>query len=354
MDDRNETHSAFVQGFMPTPARPEVDVLEGLTTAIIVDQERMGVNCAPPSAHPPTPTRCCASSSAGSASHTSCSPNAFSFNVPSVTAKGAITVECTGGKAKTEARTFTVLGGDGARAATGMGSVSDIDLTQLYDENEVAGRRGHHDPGLHCPMAGTCGSSVRSQLPYKPIAKFTAKQREDFLYAESRKVKFDKMTLTDEGPVPEDSQVDAQQGRLLAAATHPRVRRAGGDVRRLPRVWLDTPRGACVVLEDPGHQHRGRLCDADQRPGEKGARAGRTVRGSLLNGLRHLLDSFVEIGLGYLSLDRPSGTLSGGESQRTRMMRHLGSSLTDVTYVFDEPTIGLHPHDIQRMNDLLR
>jgi excinuclease UvrABC ATPase subunit len=345
----NETYSAFVQGFMPTLARPEVDVLEGLTTAILVDQERMGAN---------------ARSTVGTATDANAmlrvlfsrlgrphigSSNAFSFNVPSVRASGAITV----GAGKTVKQTFTRTGGMCPRCE-GMGSVTDIDLSQLYDESKSLAEGAITIPGYNAD-----GWSVRMFTESgfldanKPIRKYTKRELHDFLHREPTKVKITNINLTYEGLVPRiqksflSKDVDAMQPHIRAfverAVTFTACPECGGtrlsEAARSSKISGINIADACAMqISDLAEWVRG-LDEASVGP--------------LLGSLRHTLDSFVEIGLGYLSLERPSGTLSGGEAQRTKMIRHLGSSLTDVTYVFDEPTIGLHPHDIQRMNDLL-
>ncbi|HEX6071274.1 MAG TPA: excinuclease ABC subunit UvrA, partial [Longimicrobiaceae bacterium] len=349
----NETYSAFVQGFMPTLARPDVDVLDGLTTAIIVDQERMGANVR---------------STVGTATDANAmlrilfsrlgqphigSPNAFSFNVPSVKATGAITVDRGPGKTKTEKATFNRLGGMCPRCE-GMGSVTDIDLTQLFDES-----RSLTEGAITIPGYNAEGWSVRMFTesgfldPHKPIRAYSRKELHDFLYREPTKVKINGINLTYEGLVPRvqksflSKDVEAMQPHIRAfverAVTFTTCPECEGT--RLSREARSSKIGgrsiadACAMqISDLAEWIR----DLDE-----------PSVAPLLDSLQQTLDSFVEIGLGYLSLDRPSGTLSGGEAQRTKMIRHLGSSLTDVTYVFDEPTIGLHPHDIQRMNDLL-
>jgi excinuclease UvrABC ATPase subunit len=347
----NETYSAFVQNFMPTQARPEVDVLEGLTTAIIVDQERMGAN---------------ARSTVGTATDANAmlrvlwsrigkphigSSNAFSFNVPSVRAVGEITVDKSA--SKTEKRVFTVNGGMCPRCE-GMGSVSDIDLAQLFDDSKSLNEGaltipGYNADGWNVRIFGASGFLD----PDKPIRKYTKKERQDFLYKEPTKVKFQNMNLTYEGLVPRiqksflSKDVDAMQPHIRAfverAVTFTSCPDCGGtrlnEAARSSKIKKLGIADACAMqINELAAWVRG-LDEPSVAP--------------LVAALRHTLDSFVEIGLGYLSLDRPSGTLSGGEAQRTKMIRHLGSSLTDVTYVFDEPTIGLHPHDIQRMNELL-
>jgi excinuclease UvrABC ATPase subunit len=347
----NETYSAFLQGFMPTLARPEVDVLEGLTTAIIVDQERMGAN---------------SRSTVGTATDANAmlrvlfsrlgkphigSPNAYSFNVPSVRGAGQISIEK--GSGKTEKRTFTVTGGMCPRCE-GMGSVTDIDLSQLYDDSKSLNQGaltipGYTADGWQVRIFGASGFLD----PDKPIRDYTKKERHDFLYKEPTKVKFESMNLTYEGLVPRiqksflSKDVDALQPHIRAfverAVTFTSCPECGGtrlnEAARSSKIKGINIAEACAMqISDLAEWVRG-LDAPSVSP--------------LLAALRHTLESFVEIGLGYLSLDRPSGTLSGGEAQRTKMIRHLGSSLTDVTYVFDEPTVGLHPHDIQRMNGLL-
>ena len=349
----NETYSAFVQGFMPTLARPEVDVLEGLTTAIIVDQERMGSN---------------PRSTVGTATDANAmlrilfsrlgkphigSPNAYSFNVPSVRASGAITVERGEGKTKTERATFHRLGGMCPRCE-GMGSVNDFDLSQLYDDAKSLNEGALTIPGYS--MDGWYGRIFRGCGffdPDKPIKKFTKRELHDLLHKEPTKIKVEGINLTYEGLIPKiqksmlSKDVDALQPHVRAfverVVTFTICPECGGTrlskEARSSKIDGKNIADVCSMqISDLAEWIRG-LDEPSVAP--------------LLAGLRHLVDSFVEIGLGYLSLDRPSGTLSGGEAQRTKMIRHLGSSLTDVTYVFDEPTIGLHPHDIERMNGLL-
>ncbi len=348
----NETYSAFVQGFMPTLARPDVDVLDGLTTAIIVDQERMGAN-----------TR----STVGTATDANAmlrilfsrlgkphigSPNAFSFNTATVSGAGAITIE-KGGEKKVEKRTFSRAGGMCPRCE-GVGSVNDFDLTQLYDDSKSLNGGALTVPGYS--MDGWFGrifSGCGYFDPDKPIRKFTKKELNDLLYKEPTKIKVDGINLTYEGLIPKiqksmlSKDVDAIQPHIRAfverVITFSVCPDCGGtrlnEAARSSKINKINIADACAMqISDLAEWVRG-LKAPSVAP--------------LLSKLGHTLDSFVEIGLGYLSLDRPSGTLSGGEAQRTKMIRHLGSSLTDVTYVFDEPTIGLHPHDIARMNELL-
>jgi excinuclease UvrABC ATPase subunit len=372
----NETYSAFLQGFMPTLARPEVDVLEGLTTAIIVDQERLGAN---PRSTVGTVTDANAMlrilfSRLGQP-HIG-SAQAFSFNVPSVTARGVITIE-KGGKAKktvategtslphyggevsvkkegkTESRVFTITGGMCPRCE-GMGRVSDIDLTQIYDETKSLAEGaitvpGYNPDGWYVQIFSESGFLD----PDKPIRDYTKKELDDFLYKEPVKVKVASANMTYEGLIPKiqksylSKDKEAMQPHIRAfvdrAVTFTACPECGGtrlsDGARSSKIDGINIADACAMqISDLSEWVRG-LDEPSVAP--------------LLAALQHTLESFVEIGLGYLSLDRASGTLSGGEAQRTKLIRHLGSSLTDITYVFDEPTIGLHPHDIQRMNDLL-
>jgi excinuclease UvrABC ATPase subunit len=347
----NETYSAFVQGFMPTLARPEVDVLDGLTTAILVDQERMGAD---------------PRSTVGTATDANAmlrilfsrlgqphigSPNAFSFNVPSVRASGAITVER--GTSKTVRATFTRTGGMCPRCE-GMGSVTDFDLSALYDESKSLNEGALTIPGY---TAGGWNSRLYRASgffdPDKPIRDYTETELHDLLHREPTRMKIEGINMTYEGLIPRvqksmlSKDKEAMQPHIRAfverAITFTACSECGGtrlsEAARSSKIKKINIADACAMqISDLAEWVRG-LGEPSVAP--------------LLAALQQSLDSFVEIGLGYLSLDRPSGTLSGGEAQRTKMIRHLGSSLTDVTYVFDEPTIGLHPHDIQRMNDLL-
>jgi excinuclease UvrABC ATPase subunit len=348
----NETYSAFVQGFMPTLARPEVDVLDGLTTAISVDQERMGGD---------------ARSTVGTATDANAmlrilfsrlgkphigSPSAFAFNVPSVKASGGITVE-RGAKTQTKKATFTRLGGMCPRCE-GRGAVTDFDLSQLYDDSKSINGGAITIPGYS--MDGWYGRIFRGCGffdPNKPIRKYNKRELHDLLHKEATRIKVDGVNLTYEGLIPKiqksflSKDVEALQPHVRAfverAVTFAACPECDGTrlskEARSAKIEKINIADACMMqINDLAEWVRG-LDEPSVAP--------------LLAALRDTLDSFVEIGLGYLSLDRPSGTLSGGEAQRTKMIRHLGSSLTDVTYVFDEPTIGLHPHDIQRCNDLL-
>ncbi|WP_405182202.1 excinuclease ABC subunit UvrA [Nocardia sp. NBC_01377] len=347
----NETYSAFVQGFMPTLARPEVDVLDGLTTAIIVDQERMGSD---PRSTVGTATDATALlrilfSRLGKP-HIG-SPSAYSFNTPSVRASGAITVEK--GNSKTVKATFSRTGGMCPRCE-GRGSVTDFDLTQLYDDSKSLNGGALTIPGYSVDgWFGRIFSGCGFFDADKPINKFTKKQLHDLLYKKPTKIKVDGINLTYEGLIPKiqksmlSKDVDALQPhirafveRAITFTTCPECdgTRLSAEARSSKIGKVNIADACAMQISDLAEWVRG-LDEPSVAP--------------LLTTLGHTLDSFVEIGLGYLSLDRPSGTLSGGEAQRTKMIRHLGSSLTDITYVFDEPTAGLHPHDIQRMNDLL-
>ena len=349
----NETYSAFVQGFMPTLARPEVDVLDGLTTAIIVDQERMGAD---------------PRSTVGTATDANAmlrilfsrlgephigSPQAFSFNVASISGAGAVTLERAGRTVK-ERRAFSITGGMCPRCE-GRGTVSDIDLSQLYDDSKSIAEGAFTIPGWKSDSWWTVGIYAESGFldPNKPIRKFTKKELDDFLYREPTKVKVQGVNLTYEGLIPKiqksflSKDKEALQPHIRAfverAVTFTACPECDGtrlsEAARSSKIKEISIADACAMqISDLAEWARG-LDEPSVAP--------------LLTALQRTLDSFVEIGLGYLSLDRPSGTLSGGEAQRTKMIRHLGSSLTDVTYVFDEPTTGLHPHDVQRMNTLL-
>ena len=347
----NETYSAFVQGFMPNLSRPDVDLLDGLTTAIIVDQERMGAN---------------PRSTVGTATDANAmlrilfsrlgephigGPNAFSFNIPTVRASGAITVE-RGDKTKAEKATFNRLGGMCPRCE-GMGAVSDFDLTALYDDTKSLREGALSIPGYS--MEGWYGR-IFAGFGFdmdKPIRKYTKRELRDLLYSEPTKIKVEGINLTFEGLIPRIQKSMLSKDR---EAMQPHVR--AFVERAITFQTCPDCDGTRLAPEARSSRIGGKniaeLCTMQITD------LAEWVRGldepsvaPLLGGLQHVLDSFAEIGLGYLSLDRPAGSLSGGEAQRTKMIRHLGSSLTDVTYVFDEPTIGLHPHDIQRMNALL-
>jgi excinuclease UvrABC ATPase subunit len=348
----NETYSAFVQGFMPTLSRPEVDVLEGLTTAILVDQERMGSN---------------PRSTVGTATDANAmlrilfsrigkphigSPQAFSFNVPTRTASGIMTADKGKGE-KTIVRNVVYQGGMCPRCE-GMGSVNDFDLTALYDDTKSLSEGALTIPGYS--MDGWYGRIFSGAgLPMdKPIGKFTEKQLDKLLYGEPTKIKVEGVNLTYEGVIPKiqksmlSKDVDALQPHVRAFVE-----------RAITFTACPECDGTRLSKEARSSKINGKniadLCSMQISDLADWIRAlDEPSVAPLLTGLQHLLDSFAEIGLGYLSLNRTSGTLSGGEAQRTKMIRHLGSSLTDVTYVFDEPTIGMHPHDIERMNDLLQ
>jgi excinuclease UvrABC ATPase subunit len=348
----NETYSAFVQGFMPTLARPDVDVLDGLTTAIIVDQQRLGAD---------------PRSTVGTATDTGPmlrilfsrlgtphigSPQAFSFNVASISGAGAVKME-RGGKTVKERREFSITGGMCPRCE-GRGVVNDIDLAALYDEAKSLNDGALSIPGYS--MDGWYGRIFRGCGffdPDKPIRKFTKKELDALLYKEPTKIQVDGINLTYAGLIPTiqksflSKDVDAMQPHIRAfverAVTFAVCPECDGtrlsELARSSKIKGRNIADVCAMqISDLAEWITG-IDETGVAP--------------LLAALRHTLDSFVEIGLGYLSLDRPSGTLSGGEAQRVKMIRQLGSALTDVTYVFDEPTVGLHPHDIARMNDLL-
>ncbi|HLM90040.1 MAG TPA: excinuclease ABC subunit UvrA [Streptosporangiaceae bacterium] len=348
----NETYSAFVQGFMPTLARPEVDVLEGLTTAIIVDQERMGAD-----------TR----STVGTATDANAmlrilfsrlgqphigSPKAFSFNIASISGAGAVTFE-RGGKTVKERRTFSITGGMCPRCE-GRGTVTDIDLSQLYDDSKSLNEGALTVPG-YTPGGWNFRLYSASGFvdPDTPIRTYTKKELHDFLHHEPVRMKIAGINMTYEGLIPRiqksmlSKDKEAMQPHIRAfverAVTFTVCPECGGtrlsEAARSSRIKGINIAEACAMQISDLAEWVDGLDEPSAAP--------------LLAALKQTLDSFAEIGLGYLSLDRPSGTLSGGEAQRTKMIRQLGSSLTDVTYVFDEPTVGLHPHDIQRMNKLL-
>jgi excinuclease UvrABC ATPase subunit len=348
----NETYSAFLQGFMPALARPDVDVLDGLTTAIIVDQERMGAN---------------PRSTVGTATDANAMlrilfsrlgkphigpPTAFSFNVPTRTASGIMKTAKGEGEQKTVVRNAVYQGGMCNRCE-GMGSVNDFDLTAIYDETKSLADGALLVPGYS--MDGWYGRIFQGAgLPMdKPIAKFTDKQRRKLLYGEPEKIKVEGVNLTYEGVL---TKVQKSMLSKDVEAMQPHVRRF---VERAVTFTICPDCGGTRLTREAlsSKINRKNIADLCAMQISDLAEWIRDVDepsvAPLLGGLRDLLDSFAEIGLGYLSLERPAGTLSGGEAQRTKMIRHLGSSLTDVTYVFDEPTIGLHPHDIQRMNNLL-
>ncbi|GAA4080050.1 ATP-binding cassette domain-containing protein [Nonomuraea soli] len=347
----NETYSAFVQGFMPALARPDVDVLDGLTTAIIVDQERMGAN---------------PRSTVGTVTDASAMlrilfsrlarpyigpPNAYSFNVASVRVGGDVTVER--GNQTFVRESFSRAGGMCPRCE-GMGRVTDIDLTQLYDEDKSLNEGALTVPGYSVDgWYGRIFTGCGFFDPGKPIRSFTERELHDLLHKEPTKIKVDGVNLTYEGLIPKlrksmlskdkeslQPHVRAFVERAVTFASCPECSGTRlNEAARSATIEGVSIADACSMEIRDLAEWIGGLDEPPVAP--------------LLSSLRHTLDSFAEIGLGYLTLDRSSGTLSGGEAQRVKMIRHLGSSLTDVTYVFDEPTVGLHPHDIQRMNQLL-
>ncbi len=348
----NETYSAFIQGFMPTPARPDVDMLDGLTAAIIVDQNRLGAD---------------PRSTVGTVTDTGAllrilysrlgephigSPQAFSFNVASISGAGAVTVE-RGGRTVKERREFEIVGGMCPRCE-GRGVINDIDRTALYDDSKSLNEGALTIPGFS--MDGWYGRIFRGCGffdPDKPIREFTRKELDALLYKEPTKLKIDGVNLTYMGLIPQihksflSKDVEAMQPHIRAfverAVTFTTCPDCDGT--RLSERARSSKINGRNIAEVSAWQISDLIDWVDDLRDDSVA--------PLLGSLRHTLRSFVDIGLGYLSLDRPAGTLSGGEAQRVKMVRHLGSSLTDVTYVFDEPTIGLHPHDIDRMNQLL-
>jgi excinuclease UvrABC ATPase subunit len=347
----NETYSAFVQGFMPTLARPEVDLLEGLTTAIIVDQERMGAN---PRSTVGTATDANAMLrivfSRLAKPHIG-SPKAYSFNTPSVTASGVITVER--GAKKTVRKTFSVTGGMCPRCE-GIGSVTDLDLAQLFDESKSLSEGAITVPGY---TGGGWNSRLYGESgffdPDKPIRKFTKTELHDFLHHEPVRMKIAGINMTYEGLIPRIQKSMLSKDK---EAMQPHIR---AFVDRAV-TFTTCPDCAGTRLSEGARSSKIKGINIGDACAMQISDLAEWVRGldepsvaPLLESVQEALDSFVEIGLGYLSLDRATATLSGGEAQRVKMVGHLGSSLTDVTYVFDEPTTGLHPHDIQRMNDLL-
>ncbi len=348
----NETYSSFVQGFMPSLARPDVDVLEGLTTAIIVDQERMGAN---------------PRSTVGTATDAHAMlrilysrlgdpyvgpPTAYSFNVPTRKAGGVMTTEKGGRVEKKVVKQEVYLGGMCPRCE-GTGSVKDIDLTALYDEEKSLSEGALTVPGYS--MDGWYGRLFAGMgLPMdKPIKQFTKKQLDTMLWSEPTKIKVEGVNLTFDGIIP---KIQKSMLSKDPEAMQPHVRRFVD--RAVTFQTCPDCEGTRLTEAARGSRIAGKsiadLCEMQISDLAEWVQAlDEPSVAPLLTALGEVLDSFVQIGLGYLSLDRPSGTLSGGESQRTKMIRHLGSSLTDVTYVFDEPTIGLHPHDIEQMNQLL-
>jgi excinuclease UvrABC ATPase subunit len=348
----NETYSAFLQGFMPSLARPDVDVLEGLTTAIIVDQERMGAN---------------PRSTVGTATDANAMlrilfsrlgqphigpPTAFAFNVPTRRASGVMTTE-KGGRVEKDVVREAVYQGGMCPRCEGMGALDDVDLTALYDPARSLADGGLLVPGYSIDgWYGRLFVGIGLDLT-KPIGRYTRKEMDDLLYKDPTKIRVEGVNLTYEGVIPRirksmlSKDVEALQPHVRAfvqrAVTFRTCPDCGGtrlsEEARSSRIRGENIADVCAMqISDLAGWLRG-VDEPSVAP--------------LLTGLQHLLDAFAEIGLGYLSLDRPAGTLSGGEAQRVKMIRHLGSSLTDVTYVFDEPTIGLHPHDIERMNALL-
>ena len=349
----NETYPTFVQQFMGQLNRPDVDALENVSPAIIVDQERMGAN---------------ARSTVGTATDVHAmlrllfsrlgtphigSPQAFSFNVPSVSGAGAVTFE-KGGKKVKERRSFEVTGGMCPKCE-GLGEVSDIDLDELFDRRKSLAEGALTIPGYNADGWMVRGFTESGFVdPDKPIAEYTAQELEDFLYKEPTKVKIQNINMTYEGLIPKLTKSMLQKDR---DSLQPHIR---AFVERAVKFMPCPECGGTRLNEAARSSKIGGVSIADAAAMQISDLAAwlETIDdpsvAPLMAGLRQTVGSFLDIGLGYLSLERASGTLSGGESQRIKMIRHLGSALTDITYVFDEPTAGLHPHDIQRMNDLLQ
>lgn len=348
----NETYPTFVQQFMGQLSRPDVDALENISPAIVVDQERMGSN---------------ARSTVGTATDVHAmlrllfsrigvphvgSPQAFSFNVPSVSGAGAVTFEKSGQKVK-ERRSFEITGGM-CPACEGLGQVSDIDLDELLDRSLSLAAGAIRVPGYNPDGWMVKGFTESGFLdPDKPIADYTETELHDFLHKEQTKVKIAGINMTYEGLIPKVTKSMLQKDR---DSLQPHIR---AFVDRAVK-FMPCPACGGTRLNDGARSSKiagVSIADAAAMQITDLAAWVATIDdpavAPLVAGLTQALDSFVDIGLGYLSLGRSSGTLSGGEAQRTKMIRHLGSSLTDMTYVFDEPSTGLHPHDIQRMNDLL-
>ena len=348
----NETYPTFVQQFMGQLNRPEVDGLENVSPAIIVDQERMGAN---------------SRSTVGTATDASAmlrilfsrigqphvgSPQAFSFNIPSVSGAGAVTFE-KGGKTVKERRSFEITGGMCPRCE-GLGEASDIDLDELFDRSKSLADGALKIPGYNVDGWMVKGFTESGFVdPQKPIHDYTDREMQDFLYKEPTKVKIQTINMTYEGLIPKLTKSMLQKDR---DSLQPHIR---AFVDRAVKFTACPDCGGSRLNEGArSSKIRGiNIADAAAMQITDLADWLDTVDdaevGPLMMSLRATISSFVDIGLGYLSLDRASGTLSGGEAQRTKMIRHLGSALTDITYVFDEPTAGLHPHDIQRMNELL-
>ena len=349
----NETYPTFVQQFMGQLSRPEVDALENVSPAIIVDQERMGAN---------------SRSTVGTATDAQAmlrilfsrlgqphvgSPQAFSFNIPSVSGAGAVTFE-KGGKKVKERRSFEITGGMCPRCE-GLGEASDIDLDELFDKTKSLADGAISVPGYNVDGWMVKGFTESGFVDAnKPIQDYTEQERQDFLYKEPTKVKLRDFNMTYEGLVPKITKSLLQKDR---DSLQPHIR---AFVERAVKFTACPDCGGTRLNEGArSSKIKGvNIADAAAMQITDLAAWLATVDdpevAPLMAGLRATIDSFVDIGLGYLSLDRSSGTLSGGEAQRTKMIRHLGSALTDISYVFDEPTAGLHPHDIQRMNALLK
>ena len=344
----DETYSTFIQGFMPNLPRPDVDVLEGLTTAILVDQERIGAN-------PRSTLGTVTDANAMLRSLFSRlgqpyigGPTAFSFNIPTTKVGGVSVTE--GGK-KNVVRNQIYLGGM-CPECEGRGTVSTLDLTAIVDESKSLNDGAILVPGYTAD--GWMVAAFKDIVPPDvPVGTLSEEQRQDLLYAEPHKRKVNNINLTVEGLIPKiRKSMFSKDPESLQPHIKAFVERAA--------VFGECPLCHGTRLNESARTSKIKgmdIGDVSQMQVSDLAAWVRTIDdpgvAPLIATLLHLLDALTEIGLGYLSLDRPSGTLSGGEAQRTKMVRHLGSALTDVTYVFDEPTIGLHPHDIAQMNKLL-
>jgi excinuclease UvrABC ATPase subunit len=350
----DETYPAFLQGFMPSLARPDVDSLEGLTAAIVVDQERLGAN---PRSTVGTVTDAnailrvlyskCGSPYVGP-------PTAFAFNVPTTTVSGVAQTERAGGRVEKDVVAHrTYLGGMCPRCE-GRGQISEIDLAAVVDESKSLNEGAILVPG-YTADGWMVKQYAESGLfdPNLPIARYTKAKRDEFLYGEPKKVKVSGINMPVEGLIPKISKSifakDPAQVQPHIRAFMERAATFGTcpdcDGTRLAAGVRKCLIGGKSIAEVCAMQISDLAAWLD------------TLRlpevGPLLKALRAIVDAFVTLGLGYLSLDRPSGSLSGGEAQRIKLLKSLGSALTDVTYVFDEPSIGLHPADIAKVNSLL-
>ncbi|GAA3726531.1 excinuclease UvrABC ATPase subunit [Spinactinospora alkalitolerans] len=322
----NETYTAFIQSFMPSLGRPDVDALRNLSAAIVVDQERMGAN---------------SRSTVGTATDAQTMLRIVFSRLGTPRVGGATA--------------FSFNSAEGmCPECEGLGRVSRIDVAQLVDVDRSLNEGAITVPGF------TVGGWYWQTLahsgfvdPDVKLKEYSPAQWEDFLHKPATKVKVGANTITYEGLMVKVQRIHLAKDR---ESMQPHIRtfvdravaftecRACGGSRLNPAALSSTIDGRTIA--ECARMQISDLAEFVRKIEDPSV-------GPLIGTLRDTLDSLVEIGLGYLSLDRESATLSGGEAQRVKMVRHLGSSLSDVTYVFDEPTVGLHPHDIQRMNDLL-